>query len=227
MTTTHPPLPTRRSYVKYAMHVAPRLMRHPEAVASIGAVFRHDPALGVNRPWWNQRAIRYLEGQLQQGQRVFEWGAGGSTAWFTSMGAQVTSVEHVSEWVDKVRGRCQNADVRAIPGAPEGTIEEPYLTHNLTTPQNRYFDDYIAAVDEFPAGSLDVVLVDGMCRVECFRRAIPKIRPGGLLIIDDSDMPPYRALGKLVPGWDKTSFAGFKASKDLRETTFFRRPERG
>ena len=63
-----------------------------------------------------------------------------------------------------------------------------------------------------------------MCRAECFRRAIPKVRPGGLLIIDDSDMPPFRSLWRLVPDWEKKASARFKASKDLRQTTFFRCP---
>lgn len=224
MTLTHTPAPARRSYVEYAVHVASGLARHPGAITSIGAVFRHDPALGVSRPWWNRRAISYLDGQLRSGQQVFEWGSGGSTAWFAEKGTRVTSVEHNPEWVEKVRGLGLDADVRAIPGTAAGAVEEPYLTHNLCAAENRYFDDYIAAIDECPGGSLDVVVVDGMCRAECFRRAIPKVRPGGLLIIDDSDMPPFRSLGRFVPGWEKKSFAGFKASKDLRQTTFFRRP---
>lgn len=224
MTLTHTPTPARRSYGKYAVNLASGLARYPGAITSIGAVFRHDPALGVNRPWWNRGAISYLESQLRSGQQVFEWGSGGSTAWFAEMGARVTSVEHNPEWVKKVKGRDLDADIRAIPGKTAGAVAEPFLTTDLCGAQNRYFDDYIAAIDEFPGGSLDIVLVDGMCRAECFRRAIPKVRPGGLLIIDDSDMPPFRSLGRLVPGWEKKALAGFKASKDLRQTTFFRCP---
>jgi hypothetical protein len=216
--------PARRSYTKYANYLVRSLAQYPKAITSIDAIFRQDPTVGVNSPWWNRHAIRYLEGELRPGQRVFEWGSGGSTAWFASKGAQVTSVEHNQEWVGKVKSRGLHADIRAIPGAVTGKIAEPYLTHNLTDERRRFFDDYIATIDEFPEDSLDVVLVDGMCRAECFRRARPKVRPGGLLIIDDSDMPPYRSLGKLVPGWEKTAFAGFKVSKDLRQTTFFRRP---
>ena len=43
------------------------------------------------------------EGVLQKrvgpGTRVFEYGGGGSTAWFADLGAQVTTVEHHAEWL--------------------------------------------------------------------------------------------------------------------------------
>ena len=52
-----------------------------------------------------------------------------------------------------------------------------------------------------------------------------KVRPGGLLILDDTDQQQLRRLKKSsLPGWKKVSFTGFKASRDVRETTFFRRP---
>ena len=225
MTSTQPHRPARPSYVEYARHVAGALARHPEAVASIGTVFRHDPAVGVDAPWWNRRAVAYLDSQLRPGQRVLEWGSGGSTAWLAARGARVTSVEHDPGWAAQVMARCPGPDVRAIPAAAAGTIGEPFHLNDLRDPRERFFDDYVAVIGEFPDRSLDIVIVDGMCRAECFRRAAPKVRPGGLLISDDSDMPPYRRLGDLVPGWEKTAFAGFKPSKDLRQTSFFRRPQ--
>lgn len=209
---------------RYAKYLVRSLARYPQAITSIDAIFRHDSTAGVNSPWWNRHAVRYLEGQLRHGQRIFEWGSGGSTAWFVSKGTRVTSIEHNPEWVEKVKSRCLHTDIRTIPGAVTGNIEEPYFSHNVFDGR-RFFDDYIASIDEFPDGSFDVVLVDGMCRAACFQRALPKVRPGGLLVIDDTDMPPFRSMGKFVPGWEKTSFAGFKVSKDLRETTFFRRPQ--
>jgi hypothetical protein len=224
MTSTQPHKPARPSYLEYAKHVAGGLARHPAAVVSIGTVFRPDPSVGVDAPWWNRRAVEYLDSQLRPGQRVLEWGSGGSTAWLIARGAQVTSIEHDPGWAAQVSARCPGADVRAILPTAAGTSAEPFHLGDLRRPRDRFFDDYIAVIGEFPDRSLDVVIVDGMCRAECFRRAAPKVAPGGLLIIDDSDMPPYRRLGDLVPDWEKTAFAGFKPSKDLRQTSFFRRP---
>lgn len=207
--------------IREAVHC---LARHPEALTTVDALFREDPTVGTSGPWWNRHAIRYFDAQLKPGDRVFEWGSGGSTAWLLSKGAQVISVEDDMEWVGKVRARCPEAEIRAIPGTETGKIREWYFQGVPGERNRRYFDDYIAAIDEFPDESFDVVIVDGMCRVDCFHRALPKVRPGGLVVVDDSDMPPFRSLRMSVPGWTTRSFAGFKATKDLRETTFFRRP---
>jgi SAM-dependent methyltransferase len=207
---------------RYAVETARALARHPGAVITIGDALRPDPHFGIDRPWWNRRAISYLSGELRPGQRVVEWGSGGSTAWLVSLGARVTSVEHNPEWADRVRARGLDADIRTVPGATSGTVEESVHVGN-TTGGRRFFDDYVAAIDGFADESIDVVIVDGMCRAECFRRARQKVRPGGLLVIDDSDTPAYRTVGKHVPGWGRTAFAGFKSSKDLQQTTFFRK----
>jgi hypothetical protein len=225
MTQTTSAHPLRAQWVdraKRVNYVVTSLAQRPKAITTIDAFFRTDATIGVNGPWWNKQAIRYLDANLSRGQRVFEWGSGGSTAWLVSKGAQVTSVEHNTEWVEKVKSNCPEADIRAIPGSAEGNIQEPWLIHDLIDEQ-RFFDDYIAAIDQFPDDGFDIVIVDGMCRAECFRQALPKVRPGGMVIVDDSDMKPYRGLS--VPGWQKISFAGFKSTKDLRETTFFRRPQ--
>jgi hypothetical protein len=200
------------------------LARHPDAIATVGAAYRPDPALGNSAPWWNRHAINYFGAHVNRGDRVFEWGSGGSTAWLLSKGAAVISIEDDMEWVDNARTLSPGADLRAIPGKGTGSVKETFLEGRPDERDRRFFDDYVAAIDEFPADSFDVVVVDGVCRVECFQRALAKVRPGGLIVVDDTDMKPYRSLRKLVPGWTVRSFAGFKATKDLRETTFFHRP---
>jgi hypothetical protein len=213
----------RPSYLRFAVDTARSLARYPGAVTTIGAVFGHDAGFGEDAPWWTKAAVDYLGRQVRPQMRVFEWGSGGSTAWLAGRGAQVTSVEHNPDWHAKVRARGMDADLRHVPGSAMGSVCEPYHTRNVIS-GGRFFDDYIAVIGEFPDESLDIVLVDGMCRAACFAAARPKVKRGGLLIIDDADMPPYRRLGSLVPGWEKRSFAGFKVSKDLRETAFYRRP---
>ena len=49
-----------------------------------------------------------------------------------------------------------------------------------------FFDDYVAAINDELDNSLDLVIVDGRARVECVRRAMPKVKPGGLLLLDDT-----------------------------------------
>lgn len=180
------------------------LIRRPMALSTIGVVFRRDMEADAGEPWWNDRAIRYLAQQLRPGDQVFEWGSGASTIWLVDHAAKVISIEHDPDWVAKVTARCPAADIRAIPDS----------------------QDYITAIDEFADDSFDVVIVDGLHRPECLRQGAPKVKPGGLLILDDTDMRKNAHARKTaLPDWKKVSYTGFKATKDVRETTFFRRPQ--
>jgi hypothetical protein len=102
-------------------HVARRLIAHPSALTTIGALLRRENATAA-MPWWNERATRYLSQHLSPGARVFEWGSGASTVWLMNQGADVTSVEHNPEWHAKVLERCPAANVHLIPGTPDGQI---------------------------------------------------------------------------------------------------------
>ena len=191
------------------------------ALTTVGAIFSADVAGEAGGPWWNKRAIHYLATHLRPGDRVFEWGSGGSTVWLTEHGAHVTSVEDNQEWVSKVSDRCPEADLRAIPGTATGTIKSP---GGGLGGERLFYDDYVAVIDGFRDGSFAVVIVDGQCRAECFKRAIPKVSPGGMIVLDDSDMRLYAPLKKSLPDWKSVSLAGFKPTRDVRETTFFHRP---
>ncbi len=198
------------------------LVEHPAAVTTVGALFTARNSATSTGPWWNRKAIQYLEQHLHSGDRVFEWGSGGSTVWLIEHEARVTSVEDNAEWVEKVRSSCPEADIRSIPGAATGAIMSDW--GGAIDNSRPFYDDYVAAIDEFPDDSVDVVIVDGQCRSECFYRAVPKVRPGGMLILDDSDVRAFAPLKRSLPGWARVSLAGFKPTRDLRETTFFHRP---
>jgi predicted O-methyltransferase YrrM len=42
-------------------------------------------------------------------------------------------------------------------------------------------------LSEYVDGSLDLVVVDGILRDECVQAAVPKLRPGGWLYLDNTD----------------------------------------
>jgi Methyltransferase domain len=199
-----------------------RLIAHPSAMCTVGALVYRDGPDSAELPWWNARATRYLSRHLRPGDRVFEWGSGASTVWLTQRGADVTSVEHDPDWMTKVLARCPAANVRSVPGTPRGRLRSEPPTGDSV----HYFDDYVAAIDAVADGSLDVVIVDGMSRLACVRRAVPKVRPGGLLVVDDTDMSCFAPVKKQLPGWRMVSHTGFKPTLELRETTFFHKPAR-
>jgi hypothetical protein len=46
---------------------------------------------------------------------------------------------------------------------------------------------YVVVFEELQDGSLDFVVVDGHYRQACIRAAIPKLKMGGLLLLDNSN----------------------------------------
>ena len=113
-------------------------------------------------PWFPFNATRAIARLLQPTWRVVEFGSGMSTVWLARRVASVHSVEHDRHWHELVSAR--------MPGNVELTLAE----------------ENPAAVLE-AHDDLDFVIVDGMDRNGCMRAAIPKVRPGGWIYLDNTD----------------------------------------
>lgn len=135
-------------------------------------------------PWLTPAAVGILDGWLRPGDTVFEWGSGRSTAWFARRVSQVSSVEHDPQWFSEVEEqlqRSQGASVaRYLHPAHEGVNDES--SH-----------DYVTAIGVLADETVDLVLVDGLHRDQCALNAVQKLRPGGLLVLDNADW--YLATG--------------------------------
>lgn len=177
----------------------------------------------MGEPWWNSRAIRYFHNRVLPGGRVFEWGSGGSTVWFVNRGMEVTSVESEREWAERVRARCRaHATVILIPGQQHGSMRSEPLGPDRGV---HFFDEYVRAIENYPDSYFDAAVIDGRCRFECARLARSKVKPGGLVVLDDSQTSSYAGCLALFKGWSTERIAGFRR-RDLfvRETAFFERP---
>src|SRR5262245_52249641 len=58
------------------------------------------------RPWMTFASIAFLDGALRPDMRVFEWGSGGSTLFFSKRAKEVIAVEDDAEWAENVRRVC-------------------------------------------------------------------------------------------------------------------------
>jgi predicted O-methyltransferase YrrM len=131
-------------------------------------------------PWLGESAVVFLESWLKPTDVGLEWGSGRSTSWFASRVARMTSVENSAEYHAIVtrtlagKGLAAKVDYRLVPCELEELEEPP--TH-----------PYAEVAREFPDGSLDFAMVDGMIRETCMRAVMPKIKPGGLLILDNAN----------------------------------------
>jgi len=122
-------------------------------------------------PWLTPQAIAILESWLRPHDVGFEWGAGRSTLWFGSKVSHITSVEHDPEWFQNINEKIRTKGL---------SLKVNFLKRALDA-------GYESAIDSFPNRSLDFVLVDGRRRLQCIAHALPKVKKGGLLILDNAE----------------------------------------
>jgi hypothetical protein len=187
-------------------------------------------------PWIVFEARDYVEGILNQQSRVFEYGSGGSTLFYSERVGQVVSVEHSLEWFNCVRDmlvqeRITNCDLLLVspeltgtcggnPADPEAyrSAAEQYKSHS--------FRDYVASIDAFSDQSFALVAVDGRARPSCIWHARAKVKPGGCLLLDNSERARYQKAAELLSSWDGHQFYGpGPYRKYFWETTVWRKPE--
>jgi hypothetical protein len=224
VTVEYPQRMPRLDTVSAACKLGFNALRNPSLVGTLVPYARHPftSEWEAEKPWWNPRAIQYLTDRLPAGGRAFEWGSGGSTVWLSRHGLSVTSVESEPEWAELVTKRCPSAEVRFIPGADEGRLRsEPQLRDG----GQHFFDDYVAAIDDFPEESLDLIVIDGICRADCAKRASAKVKPGGMIVIDDTNWSFLDSCFDPFSGWPTRRIRGFKYKSTVAfETSFLSRP---
>ena len=136
--------------------------------------------LDLQLPWFSYAAIDFLEQFLKPNMAVCEYGSGGSTLFFARRVASVFSIEDNAKWFDLVSRRLeqnslQNADLRLHP-------------FDFKNPVAFEKSEYLHAMPERP---FDVIVVDGseewtQVRPICFQLAETRIKPGGIIVVDDS-----------------------------------------
>lgn len=188
-------------------------IRRPSRARRLGTMLRSltSSTMELRLPWLPYDLIDVLDVYVATKRvRVFEYGGGGSTLWFAARAEHVHTVEHESGWVQQLKS--QTSSLSNV------TIDHVDLTADP--------GPYIHAIDAWPDEHFDLVVVDGRERVACVQQALPKLRPGGLLILDDTDRGRYRPAFDLVD-WPRQTFIGFAPCKPtFGYTTVFSRPGR-
>jgi hypothetical protein len=115
-------------------------------------------------PWLTYPAIRFIARNLRPDARVFEFGGGMSTLWYEKHAAEVHTVEDNAEWFKILKSRTTRA--RLINAANE---------------------EYARVIDQFEDSFFDMIVVDGKDRLRCFQRGERHLKPGGIMVVDDTD----------------------------------------
>jgi hypothetical protein len=152
--------------------------------------------------WWSYPAMRRVEEFLadRPGARIFEYGAGASTAWLAKRAGQVDSVEHDAQWVEFVRellGDTPGVKLHAVPATP--ATPETVIRSERTGHTDLDFADYVATIDRI-GGTFDLIVVDGRARVDAFRRALDHLAEDGVVVFDNIKRKRYWDVLSTMPG---------------------------
>jgi len=136
--------------------------------------------LDLEIPWFSYSAVDFLEGFLRPSMTVCEYGSGGSTLFFAQRTASVFSIEDNPQWHDWVSNRIKEKQIT------NATLK--LCPFDFKNPDGFEQSDYLNAM---PDQKFDVIVVDGseewtQVRPICFDKAQQHIRPGGIIVVDDS-----------------------------------------
>ena len=135
-----------------------------------------DRRINPNDPWLTREAIDLLSRLLRITDVALEFGSGRSTLWFAKRLAKLTSVEDNAEWFQTVREMLRSERINNV-----DLVHCPRDVPDVDGMKAAY----VGLLDRFPKESLDFVLIDGIYRNHCAMQSIAKVKPGGIIIIDN------------------------------------------
>lgn len=140
-------------------------------------------------PWLTPQANSLLSTLLKPTDIGLEWGSGRSTLWFAQRIKHLTSVEHDEAWHEAVSSKLKASNISNV----------TYLLSNVTEECEKLEQSsYVQVVNMFGKNSLDLALVDGIYRDVCANTVLEKIRPGGIVVLDNANW--YLPSNSISPG---------------------------
>lgn len=186
------------------------------------ATFRklHSPS-----PWLSQSSILFFENYLTKQHIGCEFGSGFSSLFFSNRIGKLVSIEHDTNWYKMIQNKMKllkisNVEYHLI---PENDIKDfENTTFDFETDffkVRRDYVNYFSALENHQNETFDFILVDGRARCECVFKAIPKLKPGGLMILDNSERKRYQYVFELLKDWESIN-----TTNGLTDTTFWVKP---
>lgn len=135
-------------------------------------------------PWLTYPFIEFIKNRLNKDLSLLEFGCGNSTLYFANKTGFVTSIEHNEYWYKELRNKIPY-NVKLIFSKTDSLID--YI-NPLKNSRNKF----------------DIILIDGIHRVECCLEATKFLPSSGIIVLDDSERIEY------LPGVEQLRQNGFK-----------------
>lgn len=176
--------------------------------------------LHPDQPWLCPGTVEFCKNHLSTSMSMLEFGSGRSSAWFSKRVSKLTSIEHDTDWYKLVKSNLEkeniaNVNLRLIP-----------LDHPLSEPEKEFYDPcprYVAVLDEFEDESLDFIIIDGHYRTTCARKCLNKIKSGGYLLIDDTNLWNSLETLNIPQDWSVVN----QSTNDIKTAIVWQKPLKG
>lgn len=153
-------------------------------------------------------------------------------SFFAQRLSTLISVEHHPTWYEKVKSllkkyNLENVVYHHIPKENENvvhanTVNDFYKEHQITIKKINLkadFKEYFQFPKNFPNNNFDFILVDGRARVECAYNSIPKLKKGGIFVLDNSERERYTLIHERLKEWPS-----IHTTTGLTDTTLWFKP---
>jgi predicted O-methyltransferase YrrM len=124
-----------------------------------------------DHPWITGASIEILASLLRPDDVGLELGSGRSTLWLAHRVGRLISLEHHAGWHERM----------------SRMLVEQHLT-NVEYNRLSLGDPYVDFVLALPDVTFDFILVDGPERDRCAAACTSKLKPGGVLILDNANL---------------------------------------
>jgi hypothetical protein len=152
-------------------------------------------------PWLSYPCVDFLEGRLNKDLLVFEFGSGNSTIFYSSRVNKIISIEHNRSWYNKIKNRLsENAQIIYYEYQPDGEYAKAIISQEA---------------------KFDIIIIDGMDRVNAIKYSIEATSEKGVVILDDSERSEYKSgIDRLINnGFKRIDFWGISAAELYKKCT--------
>ena len=160
-------------------------------------------------PWMSYPAIEYLKENLEKHHEIFEFGCGASTLFFAKKVKKVVGLESNKEWLEIVKNRIIEAKL--------DNVELVFMKDALLSESYEYYAKNCGQ-------KFDFIIIDSLKRYKSAINSIKALKPGGKIILDDSERDNYAKIFYFFEenGFKKEDFVGIApAQVRLKRTTVF------
>jgi len=192
----------------------PYILENPRRIRFIpGWLFSFRPKASSfenGYPLLSPEFLEWLESFLNKDMKAFEYGSGMSTLFIAKRVKELISIEHSPKWHHLVSEKLKESNIsncRSILIEPEYSTGNDYRSMDRQY-ENLSFEKYCKAIENYPDNYFNFVFVDGRARDFCLPHASKKVRPGGVLILDDSERKRYFKAMEVLKDWKRKDFWG-------------------